>query len=104
MDVVVFARRFSNGHWETWEHKCDAQEIECVWDSARVKASDRSFFGLPNYADFLEGVRYIFNVARGGANNPRDGDLRVHGVSVDGIVIGIYEELRCYFTVAQEAA
>lgn len=104
MKIVVFARRFTNGRWETWEHTCDAQETESVADSAQVKACDRSLFGPPDYADFLDSVRYMFNVARGDANSPRDGDTWVHGVGVDGVIIGASDELRGQFKIGKDAA
>ncbi|MGB7265479.1 MAG: hypothetical protein WBC92_08190 [Terracidiphilus sp.] len=100
----MFARRFTNGRWEAWEHMCNEEEVDGVVDSAQAKTWDRVLSGPPSYADYLNSVRYVFDVVRGEANNPRDGDLQVYGVCVDGVVTGVYEELRGHFRLAQQAA
>ncbi|MGB7264371.1 MAG: hypothetical protein WBC92_02590 [Terracidiphilus sp.] len=103
MEVVVFAKRFRNGSWEVWEHTCSKEEVDAVNDSASVKAMDRlSFEPLP--VDYLWGARYIFDVARGESDNPRDGDTCVHGVSVDGVLIGVSEELSRYIRQSDKVA
>lgn len=85
MEIVVFGRRFGNGNWEQWEHTCSEEEMLWVEDSTAAKAQDRSHFGPPLPIDYLKGARYIFDVAYGPAGSPRDGDTRVHGVSVNGV-------------------
>ena len=104
MEILAFAKEFRNGNWNVWEHLCNEEEIEGVIDSARAKASDRLFFGTPFQADYLAGVRYIFDVMRGSEDSPKEGDLRVYGVCVNGVVTGVYDELREHFKHAQEAA
>ena len=94
MEIVVFLSRFGNGNWELWKHTCNEEEVEGVVDSALAKAADRFSAGRPNLIDYLAGARYIFNVAYGETNNPKDGDTCVHGVCVDGMLIGIHDELR----------
>ena len=104
MEIVIFANRFRNGSWEVWKHSCSVEEVDGVADSALPKAQDRGHTGHPLPIDYLAGARYMFEVARGLADNPREGDTRVHGVCVNGMVIGDYEELRRHFEVAREAA
>jgi len=53
--------------------------------------------GTPTYADYLEGARYIFNVAFGPLASPGEGDTNVYGVLVDNVVIARFEELREHF-------
>jgi hypothetical protein len=104
MEVIAFAKEFRDGIWSVWEHICDDEELEGVQDSARAKAGDRIPFGTPSPADYLAGVRYIFDVMRGTEESPREGDRKVYGVCVNGILIGVYGELRGHFKIAQEAA
>ena len=96
MEIIAFAKKFRDGKWEVWEHTCNDEEVDAVKDSACEKALDRLTFEPPLPIDYLWGARYIFDVARGESDNPRDGDTRVHGVSVDGVLIGISEELSHY--------
>ncbi|MGB8028035.1 MAG: hypothetical protein WCF30_00085 [Terracidiphilus sp.] len=96
MEIIVFAKKFRAGNWEVWEHTCSEEEVDAVEDSARAKAVDRFSFEPPLAVDYLGGARYIFDVARGESDNPRDGDTCVHGVSVDGVLIGVSEELSRY--------
>lgn len=96
MEIVVFAKRFKNGNWELWKHTCNEEEVESVVDSAWAKAADRLSARPPILIDYMAGARYIFDVAYGPVNNPRDGDTRVQGVCVNGMLIGIHDELRDY--------
>ncbi len=93
MEIIVFAERFEHGMWGVWEHKCSEEELAAVEDSARAKAQNRLSFGPPLPADYLEGARYIFDVAFGPKDNPRDGDTRVNGVCVDGVVVGVLRKI-----------
>jgi len=104
MEIVIFAERFKNGIWKAWEHTCSDEELAAVEDSARAKAQNRLSFGPPLPADYLEGARYIFNVAFGPQDNPRDGDTRVNGVCVDGVVVGVLQKLGRHFADPQQAA
>jgi hypothetical protein len=97
MQITLFARRFENGDWKDWEHVCTTDDIDAVVDSAIAKAQDRGRHGTPTLIDYLDGARYIFNVARGSMENPRDGDTEVYGVVVDRMLIGKYEELQRHF-------
>jgi hypothetical protein len=99
MGITIFALRFENGSWSDWEHTCDMEELEAVEDSARVKASDNGRSGGPIYIDFLEGARYIFDIAFGPRDNPKDGDIEVFGVLVDRIVIGRFEQMQRHFAL-----
>lgn len=91
MEIIVFGKRFGCGSWEDWEHTCSEEEVHWTHDSALAKAQDRSHFGPPLPIDYLKGARFIFDVAYGPKDNPRDGDIRVHGVSVNGARAGIFE-------------
>jgi hypothetical protein len=96
MRITIFALRFEGGSWKDWEHDCDKEESEAVVDSASAKAFDNGR-GKPTYADFLEGARYIFDVAFGPRENPQEGDTEVFGVLVDQIVIGRFEQMQRHF-------
>lgn len=87
-----------------WEHTCSEEEVDAVKDSAQAKANARFSLGPPTLIDYLAGARYIFDVAFGQLDNPRDGDTRVHGACVDGIVIGISHELSRHVAVAEKVA
>jgi len=104
MEIVAFAKRFENGSWRAWEHECTDQEVEAVLDSAQAKAQNRLHFGPPTYLDCLEGARYVLDVAFGTAGSPRDGDMRVQGVSVDGVLFGISYELSQHFPLLKRVA
>ena len=99
MKIVVLAERFENGVWRDWEHACDKEEIESVIDSANAKAADR-MQSQPSHIDYLTGTAYIFNVAYGSRENPKEGDTRVYGAVVDEILIGIYEKVEHHFQSA----
>ncbi|MGA8089161.1 MAG: hypothetical protein WCA10_17940 [Terracidiphilus sp.] len=99
MQITIFATRLENGAWKDWEHICDADDIDGVVDSANAKAKDRGRYRTPAFIDYLDGARYIFNVAHGTIENPRDGDTEVYGVVVDQIVIGKYEDLQRHFVL-----
>jgi hypothetical protein len=101
MRIIVFASRFQGGVWTDWEHACDESEIAAVVDSAQAKALDRLFSRTKIYADYLQGARYIFDVARGLPENPAEGDTRVYGISVDEIVLGQREKLEHHFARSQ---
>lgn len=100
---VVFAERFEKGVWVDWEHTCDEDEALALEDTAKVKAVDRGNFGDPLYVDYLKGAVYVFNVARGPAHNPREGDTRVFGIAIDEIVIAHFERLRQHFELKKIA-
>jgi hypothetical protein len=104
MEIIVLAKKFRNGNWQVWEHLCSEEEVDAVKDSAREKALDRMTFEPPIPVDYLWGAQYIFDVARGESDNPRDGDTRVHGVSVDGVLIGVSEELSRYIRQSDKVA
>jgi len=95
--IVVYGLRFQRGKWRDWEHICSVEEVEGVLDSARAKAFDHGRLGQPTHSDYLEGSRYMFNVARGPRDNPADGDTQLYGVCVDGIVIGEWGHLKEHF-------
>lgn len=97
MRIVIFACRFQGGAWKNWEHTCDDKEAAGVLDSSRARAIDRAFSRNINYADYLQGARYIFDVARGLPHAPVEGDTRVYGVSVNEMMVGHREELERYF-------
>jgi hypothetical protein len=104
MEIIVFARRFENGNWGMWEHTCSEEEVDAVKDSAQARAYARFSLASPVLIDYLAGARYIFDAAFGPLDRPRDGDTRVHGVCVDGIVVGISDELRRPAAVAEKVA
>jgi hypothetical protein len=99
--ITIFASRYQSGIWKDWEHTCDENEIAAVVNSTQAKALDRAFSRTLLYADYLQGARYIFDVARGTTQTPTEGDTRVYGVSVDEMVIGQYEELERHFAHKQ---
>jgi hypothetical protein len=95
--IVVYGLRFERGKWNSWEYTCSAEEIDGVVDSARAKAADHGRPEKPTYVDYLEGSRYIFDIAYGPREKPVEGDVWVYGVRVDQMVIGNFEELKHYF-------
>lgn len=97
MRITIFALRFEGGFWKDWENNCDEEEIEAVADSASAKAFDNGRPGKPTYVDFLEGARYIFDVAFGPRETPQEGDTEVFGVLVDRIVIGRFDQMQRHF-------
>lgn len=97
MGITIFALRFEGGSWKDWEHICDKEELDAVEDSASATAFDNGRPGKPTYVDFLEGARYIFDVAFGPRENPHEGDTEVFGVLVDRIVIGQFEQMQRHF-------
>ena len=102
-EFVVFAERFEEGVWRSWEHTCDENEVLALEDSAKVKAVDRGNFGDPGYVDYLKGAEYVFNVARGPSHNPREGDTRIFGIAIGEIVIAHFESLRQHFELKKIA-
>lgn len=103
MKIVVLAERFEDGAWRDWEHTCDEEEVDAVADSAMAKASDRSK-PTPLYSDYLFGARYIFNVAFGPLDQPKDGDTRVYAAVVDGMLIGEYSKIEQHFLLKPKVA
>lgn len=99
MFISVFALRFEGGVWKDWEHACTFAETEAVSDSANAKALEHGRIREPLFIDYLEGARYIFDVAFGTINSPRDGDTKVYGVLVGGMVIAEYQELQRHFAL-----
>jgi hypothetical protein len=77
MEMMVFAIRYEYGAWKEYLHTCTNEEIEAIVDSAMAKAFERFRSGTPDHNDFLAGARYMFNVSRGTADRPAEGDIRV---------------------------
>jgi hypothetical protein len=96
MKIIVFAEEFRNGAWDVWEHTCSAKEAQGVLDSAHSVAKSHSPKGRLAHEDLLEGARKMFNIARGTAANPQDGDLDLYCVCVDQTVVGVCEKIRQY--------
>jgi hypothetical protein len=67
-------------------------------DSASAKTSGRQV-AAPAYFDYLEGARYVFNVAPNPSHSPRDGDTDFYGVRVNQIVIVQFKEPRRHFAL-----
>ncbi len=95
--IVVYGLLFKQGNWTNWEHTCSIEEMDGVLDSAKAKAFEHGHQGRLTYADFLEGSKYIFNVAYGPRENPVDGDTMVYGVRVDNMVLGDWRALKEHF-------
>lgn len=93
MRIIVLAERFEAGVWKDWEHTCGEEEVDAVIDSANAKARDQ-LQSKPSYIDYLKGAAYLFDVAYGSRENPRDGDTQVYGVIVDEVVIGNREKVQ----------
>lgn len=87
MQITVFAIRFKDGAWKEYQHICSPVEGEAVLESAKAKAFERYRYQTPQYADYLAGASYIFNVARGAEDRPAEGDTVVFGVQVDEVVV-----------------
>jgi len=104
MKIVVLAERFESGEWTDWEHVCNQEELEAVADSANAKASDRMHFSKPSCVDYLAGAAYVFNVAYGKADDPREGDLRVYATIIDDMLIGMYGSIEHHFRLKLGAA
>ena len=58
---------------------------------------DRANFGDPSPMDYLMGARYIFNVAYGSEDAPKEGDTRVYALLLNQIIIGFYERFERHF-------
>jgi len=97
MKIVVFAEKFVGGAWHHWKHICNEDDIEAITDSAYVKAMDRVNFGDPSPMDYLMGARYIFNVANGPEDSPKEGDTRVYALLLNQIIIGFSEMFERHF-------
>jgi len=82
MLITIFAMRFEGGVWKDWEHACTFAETEAVIDSANAKALEHGRTREPVFIDYLEGARYIFDVAFGTKSSPLDGDTKMYGVLV----------------------
>jgi hypothetical protein len=104
MNIIVFACRFEDRNWKAWEHECTAEEGDAVHDSAMAKAQDRLNFGPPELMDYLFGAHYIFEIARGSAERPREADTRVHAVCVDGMLFGSSTQLSQQFGLLKNVA
>jgi hypothetical protein len=97
LTVVVFGKRIDRGEWRPWERICMSEDMDGVLDSAIAKSLDRGRYGQPSYEDYLDGARYIFNIAYGSRERPANGDTRVFGILMNDIVIGEFEEMeRCF--------
>ncbi len=103
MKIIVFAEKFTNGVWDVWEHTCSSKEAQGVIDSARSVAKGHTPNGRLAHEDLLEGARRVFNVSRGGPENPQDGDIQLYCVCVDQTVIGVCEKIRQYSERITEA-
>jgi len=91
VEIVVFAKVFRKGNWEISEHRCSDEDVDAVEDSARAYAQNRlSVHPLP--IDYLQAAKYVFEVACGPEDKPKEGDTRVHGVSVNAILIEVRDE------------
>ena len=99
MLITIFAMRFEGGVWKDWEHACTFAETEAVIDSANAKALEHGRTREPLFVDYLEGARYIFDVAYGSSHSLREGDTKVYGVQVGEMVIAQYEELQRHFAL-----
>jgi hypothetical protein len=104
VEIIVLAKQFRYSAWETWEHLCSPEEIDAVEDSARASALNRFSFSQLIPIDYLEGARYVFEVACGPANHPRDGDIRVYGARINGFQVGASEELGGHPSEPEKAA
>ncbi len=96
MRVIIFAEEFKNGAWDVWEHTCSPKEVQQITHSALTLAAGSTPNGRPAHKDFLESARRTFNVARGTAETPKDGDIQVYCICVDQTVIGVCEKIRQY--------
>lgn len=103
MKIVILAERFEGGAWRDWEHTCDQEEVEAVVDSANAKAFDHRH-PRPSYIDYLQGAAYIFNVANGPRQNPRDGDTRVYAAVIDEMLIGNFDKVEHHLLLKNGAA
>lgn len=97
MKLVILAEKFKAGTWRHWKYICNENDIEAITDSAYVKAMDRANFGDPSPMDYLMGARYIFNVAYGSEDVPKEGDTRVYALLLNQIIIGFYERFERHF-------
>ncbi|HEY4382714.1 MAG TPA: hypothetical protein VGN01_20390 [Acidobacteriaceae bacterium] len=97
MRIVIFATRFQGGTWKDWEHLCDDNEAAAVMNSAVATAFDRGFSQRKIHSDYLQGARYIFDVACGLPDAPKEGDTQVRGISVDEIALKPQEDLERHF-------
>jgi hypothetical protein len=100
MICIVFALKYELGIWHSFEHECTDDELNEVTDALRTLAADHGRADAPSYVDCLRGIRYVFDVARGSREKPIDGDIFVFGASVDGLLVGEYEEVKRHFKAA----
>ena len=87
MEIAVLAIRFVDGSWKEYQHFCSREEVDAVLNSAAAKAFEKFRYSAPQYADYLAGAGYVFNVKRGADDRPAEGDTLVYGVQVDGNVV-----------------
>ncbi len=83
MQISVFAIQYISGEWKEYEHTCSPEEVESVIDSAKAKAFEQFRYSNPQYADYLEGAQYVFDVVRGLPDAPAEGDIQVVGVLME---------------------
>jgi hypothetical protein len=50
------------------------------------------------------GAAYVFDVAFGSREDPKDGDTRVYGAIVDEMLIGISDKVERHFLLKDSAA
>lgn len=93
MEILVLGQRFESGAWINWEHTCDEGELEAVIDSSNAIAEDQKQ-PKTSYTHYLAGAAYIFDIAFGLRENPREGDRRVYAVVVDGMLMGRGEDIK----------
>ena len=103
MQIMIFAVRFERGAWREWKHICDENEAGAVVESGRAIALEHNRPQTPLRIDYLEGARYIFDVARGLRGKPTEGDTHICGVKVDEAVIGQVEELEQNYALTMSA-
>ncbi len=103
MKIVVYAEQFRDGCWDVWEHTCTSEEVENLVSFAKGRARNRARAGRVAHEDVLAGARHLFDVARGSATDPQDGDTKVYCACLDQIVIGVYEKVRQYAGRVKEA-
>jgi hypothetical protein len=99
MKIVVLAERFEDSAWRDWQHTCNEGEVEAVIDSANAKAGDRAQ-SQASFIDYLSGAAYVFNVAFGTREGPKDGDTRVYAAIVNEMLIGTYDKIERHFRSA----
>ena len=87
MQITIFAARFAGNSWKEYQHLCSQEEAEAVIESAKAKAFEKFRYQTPQYADYLAGAGYVFNVAYGSQDKPAEGDSLVLGVQLDDKIV-----------------